>query len=367
MKAAHAGAEPVRLAGRPEDYTRFGIEERSVAPWEDGLRLETGAPNIEWWYFDCLLDDGAKLAVIHCTKDASRPHQPLEPVIEIDLDLPDGRRFMKYGRFKAKEFSASKDRCDVRMGDCCFTGDLHEYHITGEAEDLSADVRLEGITEAWRPGTGQVLFGPAGEHSLAWVIAVPMGKVTATYRIGDEVHESTGMGYHDHNWMDRQMSHLVDHWYWGRGQVGAYTFVAAYITTAQRYGYATVPLYMLARDGKVIADDPEKVTFSKAGSEVDEHTGKPMADQLRFEYRDEDSLDVLTFRRERTLVSERLIDAATGIGKVVAELVRYPGGYIRFAGPVVLERYRGDELVERCEEAGSYEEMFLGREIHGER
>ena len=56
---------------------------------------------MEWWYFDSLLDDGAKLAVIFCTKDGSRPHQPLEPLIEIDLDLPDGRRLMKYGRFKA--------------------------------------------------------------------------------------------------------------------------------------------------------------------------------------------------------------------------------------------------------------------------
>ena len=26
--------------------------------------------------------------------------QPLEPMIEIDLDLPDGRRMMKYGYFK---------------------------------------------------------------------------------------------------------------------------------------------------------------------------------------------------------------------------------------------------------------------------
>ena len=47
-------------------------------------RVDTGAPFIEWWYFDTDLDDGAKLAVIFCTKDTSRPNQPLEPLIEID-------------------------------------------------------------------------------------------------------------------------------------------------------------------------------------------------------------------------------------------------------------------------------------------
>ena len=163
----HAHADPVRLAAGPDDYGRFGLEKGHVQGWEDGLRLDTGdRKNIEWWYFDSLLDDGAKLSVIFCTKDASRPHQPLEPLIEIDLDLPDGRRMMKYGRFKADEFKASKDGCDVRMGDYRFAGDLHEYHITGKAEDVSAEVRLESITEPWRPETGHLVFGARGRDHL---------------------------------------------------------------------------------------------------------------------------------------------------------------------------------------------------------
>ncbi len=125
----------------------------------------------------------------------------------------------KYGRFKADEFAASKDGCDVRIGDYHFTGDLHEYHITGKAEDLSAEVRLESVTEPWRPETGHLVFGADGDTIFAWAAFVPMGKVTATYRIGTEVHETTGMGYHDHNWMNLGMAHLIDHWYWGRGQV----------------------------------------------------------------------------------------------------------------------------------------------------
>ena len=360
--------EAVRLAASPDDYRRFGLEKGNIRAWEDGLRLDTGdRRNIEWWYFDSLLDDGAKLSIIFCTKDASRPHQPLEPLIEIDLDLPDGRRMMKYGRFKADEFQASKDGCDVRMGAYRFAGDLHEYRITGKAEDVSAEVRLESITEPWRPETGHLIFGPEGETIFAWAPFVPAGKVTATYRIGSEVHEATGMGYHDHNWMNQGMSHLIDHWYWGRGQVGPYSFVTAYITAAKHYGYAEIPYYMLARNGKVIADDGSKVTFARVGTETDHHTGKIIPDAMSYEYRDGESRYVLTFSRERTLVSQRMIDFTHGIQKLVAKLMRYPGGYLRFAGPVTLDQYEGDEVVEHWEDQGSFEECYWQHAIHGEK
>jgi hypothetical protein len=49
---------------------------------------------------------------------------------------------------------------------------------------------------------------------------VPLGKVMATYRVGSEVHEATGTGYHDLNWMNKEMGHLIDHWQWSKGQVG---------------------------------------------------------------------------------------------------------------------------------------------------
>ena len=161
--------EPARLAASPEDYQRLNLEKGHIAQWEDGQRVDAAAPFIEWWYFDADLDDGAKLAVIFCTKDASRPNQPLEPLIEIDLDLPDGRRLMKYGYYKAEEFSASKDGCDVRIGPYRFTGNLHEYTITGAAEDLWAEVKLEGTTEPWRPETGHLFFGPEGRTVLRLV------------------------------------------------------------------------------------------------------------------------------------------------------------------------------------------------------
>ncbi len=43
----HTQSEPARLAASPEDYARFKLTKRRIEPWEDGMRLDTGAPNIE--------------------------------------------------------------------------------------------------------------------------------------------------------------------------------------------------------------------------------------------------------------------------------------------------------------------------------
>ena len=181
------------------------------------------------------LDDGTGLCMISATKDGTRPHQPLGPQIEDSTSpCPTVRAWCGPGIPRLEEFSASKDGCDVRMGDCRFTGDLHEYRVTGHAEELSADIRLEGITEPWRPESGLLLFGPKDEHFFGWTPFVPFGKVTATYKIGDEIHEATGRGYHYyHNWTNTDLGHLIDHWWWARGEVGPYTFLAAHIVATR--------------------------------------------------------------------------------------------------------------------------------------
>ena len=117
---------------------------------------------------------------------------------------------------------------------------------------------------------------------------MPFGKVTATYKIGSEVHEATGTGYHDHDWMSTEMGHMLDHWWWTRGDVGA-TPSSWQPGGGEEVRPGAVQLYMLARDGKVIADDGARVTFTTSGSEVDQHTGKPFPEAICFDYRDGDT------------------------------------------------------------------------------
>ena len=50
------------------------------------------------------------------------------------------------------------------------------------------------------------------------------------------------------------MMKLINHWYWGRAQAGAYSIVASYITAEATYGSTELPIFMLAKDGAIVAD-----------------------------------------------------------------------------------------------------------------
>jgi hypothetical protein len=350
-----------RLGSTAEDYERIGIRPGQVAPWEDGARTDGGAGSYEWWYFDAHLDDGAKLVVVFYTKNFTDIGKPLAPMIRIDLDLPDGTSYNKVAEFDPAGFASSAERCEVRIGDNSFSGDLHTYQIIATIEDIAVEVSLTGEVPAWRPGTGHWYFGADDEHEFDWLPAVPQGKVDATYRVAGKSATASGVGYHDHNWGNAPMNSLVNNWYWGRGQAGPYTVVASYITAEQKYGSAELPVFLLAEGGKVVADDAGKVTFEQLGTYTDTATGKPVANLTRYTYTDGDDSYVVTFTRHRDLSANRLIDELDGLKKVAAKLVRFDGAYLRFTGELRIEHRHAGTIVDSYTDSAIWELMYLGR------
>jgi hypothetical protein len=277
----------LRLADRPADYNRLGIAPVEVAKFEDGQRIGTESGRYEWWYFDAHLDDGAAVVVVFYTKPIISPGGPLAPRITINITMPDGRIFDKVLDVGPELFRASKFGCDIRIGTSRFVGDLHRYDITATIDEISVDIELTGQVRAWRPKSGHFYFGVEGkEKRFAGLPSVPSGLASVRYRIGDEEHRASGSGYHDHNWGDVAMQTLMHNWCWARASVGPYTIIASYITAAAAYGYETQIVYMLARDGKVIADNNAKVCFETDRVAIDGKTGKPVADLTRYTYRD---------------------------------------------------------------------------------
>ena len=352
------------LADRPDQYARLGLT-NEIQQFEDGLRTDPSQKGaFEWWYFDSHLADGAKLVVIFYTKNAAVPNVGLEPLVSINLDLPDGRTLDKNAKFSPAQFSSSKDQCDVRIADNRFTGDLHTYSIKASVEDVSVDVTLTGITPPWRPKTGYTVYGDDESEYFAWLPSVPYGNVTVTYTVDGTSTTTTGNGYHDHNWGNVPMASILNNWYWGRGAIGPFTFISAYMTAEKKYGYATNSEIMLARDGKVIADDGTKLTFTKQQIAVDEPTGKPVADITTYDYRDGDTRYVLTYTREKTILRVKFIDTLHGIQRVAAHLIGFDGAYLRFSGNLELKHYEGDELVETYTAPAIWELMYFGKVEH---
>jgi hypothetical protein len=349
------------IASDDADYARLGLARGAVARWEDGARTDNRPGTYEWWYFDAHLDDGASLVVVFMNKDLAAPNDPLTPTIRIDLDLPDGRSYQKLATYEPESWSAATEAADVRIGENRFTGDLTTYSIHATVEEVAIDVTLVGKVRAWRPQTGYQLYGAERDREFAWLPSVPQGGVTATYRIADEVHETSGVGYHDHNWGNVSLARIVHDWYWARGQAGPYSVIASRVTAHKRYGYTELPILMLARDGTVVADDSSRVRFQALDTYTDESTGKPVATTTRYTYRGgDDERWIVTFTRDRDLAKSRMIDNMHGSKRVLARLVRFDGAYLRFAGTLDIEHHRAGELIEKHSANAIWELMYFG-------
>ena len=348
------------MASSPEDYKRLGLSPTTIEPWEDGARTDGSAGTYEWWYFDAHLADGAKLVVSFMNKDIADSQKPLSPLLRLNLELPDGRLFEKLVRYTPSQWSAAKDHADVRLSDNRFTGDLHQYRIQATADEISVDVMLTGQVPPWRPSTGYILFGADRKLEFAWLPSVPQGDVTVSYSISGEKHETTGVGYHDHNWGNVGLMSVVHNWYWARGQAGPYSVIASYITSAEKYGFEPIPIFMLARDNIIVGDDPAKVTFEREGIFTDEKTGKPVATTTRYTYQDGKDRYVVSFTRSHDLSKQRMVDSVKGVRRIAAKLMHFDGAYLRFVGDLQISRYHGDELVDTYKDEAIWELMYFG-------
>jgi len=160
--------------------------------------------------------------------------------------------------------------------------------IAETAVEISVDIELAGDVRAWRPKSVHSYFGEGREKLFAWPLGAPRaGK--RPLQIGKEEHRASGSGYHDRNCGDVPMQTLMHNWYWARASVGPYTVIASYITATAAYGYETQIVYMLAKDGKIIADDDAKVSFETDRVAIDRKIGKPVADVTRYTFRDADT------------------------------------------------------------------------------
>jgi len=350
-----------RTADRPEDYKKLGLDPKNIAPWEDGMRTDGNKGSYEWWYFDSHLSDSSSVVIIFYTKSFMRPGGPLRPFATLEITRPGGEPIHKVIYVTPAEFSASKEKCDVNIGGNYFRGDGNKYQIHVSDGDIAIDVSLKAQVPSWRPKSGFNYFGEHDEHLFAWLPSVPQGEVALDLTIGGKTKHLTGTGYHDHNWGDVVMLKLINHWYWGRAKAGDYSIVTSYITAEKAYGRTRLPIFMLAKNGKIIADDANKVRFTLVDEIIDEKSGKPVANTVIYEYTDGNERYKISYHRTQTIFDVALIDYVKGIKHFLAKLAGFNGSYLRFTGNVQLEHFVNGEKVEDVSDPGIWELMYFGK------
>ncbi|MFC6179971.1 lipocalin-like domain-containing protein [Lactiplantibacillus daowaiensis] len=252
-----------RLMAGLEDYQRLGLKSGEVELWEDGKRDDDRRGVVEWWYFDVILDDGSKIAAVYSTK--IQPFMFMKgthPCIKFDLTTPDGRQISKrITKFPNNEISFSEEKCDVRWGDNYFEGDLKTYNIkVAPVDGFGFDVQLKSESSPWRGETGHIGFEANDEKYFTWLCVVPRGKVTGTVMIDGQVHEVTGVGYHDHQWGNTTQFDFLNHWFWSRQSTSKHTLTVFDFVMNEHYEYKRIPLVFLQDiNGKLLFDSTDNV------------------------------------------------------------------------------------------------------------
>ncbi|NPV59938.1 MAG: hypothetical protein HPY75_09770 [Actinobacteria bacterium] len=323
---------PVGMYGsRPVEELNRGLE-----PRDDAQHPYKGRFYWEWWYFDAQFDDGHR-----CVLELQWPNLTnllaRECTMLFNVYTPDGREHNNIVPFPAEMWRASRETCDVAIGDNTIAGYYPEYRVRFKHDNLACDLVFENLLPGWTRGTGEIMFGmPEKEQVFGWVVAQPRARVHGTLSVDGVERKVSGLGYHDHNWGNGFVPRYLSHWVWGRLTTDRVTMIFADVATSRRCGEIHIPIVFLALDGRIVLES-SRAEYA-VGDYVSDSAGFQIyPSRVDLSFAERDVAGEFSFRTSRELemvntLAERLpMPLVKAVGRAVAA-----PAYYRF-----LSDYRG--------------------------
>jgi|SRR5271157_38388 len=308
-----------------------------LKPKDDGLHMEIGQKGMyEWWYFDAHLETGHTIVVFF---HASNPNPGLEGKtgIEIVLLRPDGIRTQGFFAYPRSDFSAARDKPEVRIGRNTIQvgqrdGELPVYEIEVKEKGLGCHLKYTAEVNGWKPGTGLSQFGDMG--FFGWVIPFARASVEGTITDGDTTLAVTGIGYHDHNWLNFPFQRIIDYWMWGRIYSKTFTVAYAYIQCNDKVDHHKVKVLMLADGQEVILSTGEFDFFKE---EYEYHAKAKYQFPRKIVIRAPHVLEA-TLQVQKVLEAQDMLENYHPLLRFIAKnILRLKPGYFRLASDFKLE------------------------------
>ena len=334
--------------------TELGLK-NEIQIFEDGLRTTEKSGNYEWWYFDSKYEDGSSLVIIFYTKPVTSFKGQFQPFVSLNYIHPNGTEIRT--EVRSNDYYFSKDTCNVKIGECYIKGNLSSYEIYFKNEEAECKLTLTASVPSWRPDSGHIYFGK--KDYFAWFPSVPEGVVKGNLIINKEKIYLNGTGYHDHNWGNKLMILLMNDWYWGRAKIGDYVVVSSYIYATKKDNYKAIPIFMLAKDGKILTDDATKyLKYEEKDFEKDSYTKRYVAKTLIYEYKDENNHYRITYKKGDENVERQVMTDIVGRPlAILLYLFGFRGSYHRMGGTVKLEKIENNLVIETIESKAMWEQM----------
>lgn len=354
--------QAARLCTRDEDYRKYGIEKGNPQPFEDDMHTPGGKGTFEWWYTDANFDDGTTVVAIWFTKNYFDVPGPAWPTVDLEITEKDGTRINHVVRGpKGTPVKKAGGPCDVQIENCHIKYVDGKYQLYFNDGKIIYEATMTPTTPMWRPDTGIWNFGEGAEAlEYGWFVAAPTADVEGRLVIDGKERKLKGKGYHDHNWGYTGLENMMNHWYWGRAKVGDYTVIACDIIAEEKYGNKRLPVFFIAKDGKVLNDDASITKIERANTHINDFTKKFMDDTLVYTQTvSPDEEYIITFERKRDIMPRSLLEVVTPIKRFLGKLVGMNPTYMRVMGDVTVDVRRNGEQ-EKITETGLWEQYFLG-------
>jgi len=315
---------------------------------EDGLYIDMGKKGMyEWWYFDAHLETGHTIVVFF---HASNPNPILAGKIDVEIVLlrPDGKRIRKIVTYDKSDFTAARDKPDVKIGKNTIKvdqrdGQLPVYEIYINEKDLGCHLKYTAEVNGWKPGTGLSHFGELGY--FGWVVPFARASVEGTITDGDRIIKVTGIGYHDHNWLNFQFQKIIHYWMWGRIYSKNLTVAYAYIQCNEKVDNHTVKVLMLA-DGQEVILSTGEFDFIKEDYEYNPKAKHqfPRKIIISAPHELEAALNV-----KKVLEAQDMLENYNPVLRFIAKnVLRVKPGYFRLVSDFELEVTRGGKITKEA-------------------
>ncbi len=350
-----------------EGWTGPGRKDGVIMPpkiEDDALHIDVGKKNqFEWWYFDAHLEGGYTLVAFFY---AAYPNPGLDTgkiAVEMTLLRPDGRKTQKLIKYKKPDFYASREKPDVKIGENYMKAEFGDdglpiYEIYIEDEDLMFHLTYKSVVKMWMPGNGYSHFANLGY--FAWVVPFARASVTGTVRDGTDTMTVSGVGYHDHNWLDFSFQSIIEYWMWGRVYSDNFTIAYAFIQCNEKVDNHAVKVLMVAKGEEVIMSTGD-YEFLQRDFEFNQKAGHSYPKEIEIKIPDE--LDVI-LRVNRIYEAVNMLDNFGAALRFIAKnIMRIKPGYFRlhsdFKMKVTLEGATFEESGSTLHEVVTFKQLGI--------
>lgn len=362
---ASSNVQPVRLCREEADISRLGLRASGPEEWENGLRTDGGWDSFEWWYTDASFLDGTRIELAFLTKERIDVESLACPTVRLELTLPSGERVEEVCHGTRGELlKASSETTDIQIGESYLKREGDVYRLRFAGEFVQYEATFASLVPAWRPGTGQWVFGEHEEKQFNWLVAQPLATVEAELVYGGETRSLEGRGYQDHNWGNAPMHKLLNQWYWGRVNVGDTTAIVVEMVAEKEYGYKRLPLVFLAEEGCILEGDATRVHAREIDARQHPFTRKLVAERLCFERTVADGRTFsFSFSRKEDVKQASLLARLPFWQRLAARWMGANPTFLRMAGDIRCQITK-DGQIDTHELDGTWEQMFFGNNNH---